>query len=83
MVAALGGALFFGNLLALARRGPDAREAARAAVARARPGSPVRGLGRARDGYHDLPQAPVGRTVAYMLIGFTVMVWGIATIVVA
>lgn len=80
LVASLGGALFFGNLLAFVRRGADARAAAKAAVARARPGSPVRGLGHAPDRGGYLPQAPVGRTVAYMLIGFVVMVWGIASV---
>ena len=80
LVAALGGALFFGNLLALLHRRADAREAARAAVARSRPGSPVRGLGHALERGRDLPQAPVARSVAYLLIGFLVMAWGIASI---
>jgi hypothetical protein len=28
-----------------------------------------------------LPQAPVGRTVAYLIIGFVVMIWGVASLV--
>jgi hypothetical protein len=27
-----------------------------------------------------LPQAPVGRTVAYLVIGFVVMIWGVASL---
>jgi len=32
---------------------------------------------RARE---QLPAAPIGRTIAYLVLGFVVMVWGIATI---
>lgn len=81
LVVALGGALFFGNLLALLRRRADGREAARASVTRSRPGSPVRGLGHAPARTGDLPQAPVPRSVAYLVVGFLVMAWGIASIV--
>jgi hypothetical protein len=88
LVAALGAALFFGNLLALTRRRSDARRAAQRSLARSRPGSPVRGNQRtgarptdkARD-TGDLAQAPVGRTVTYAVIGFVVMVWGIASVI--
>jgi len=63
LVAALGGALFLGNLLALIRRRfppePDETNAT------------------------DLPRAPTARTVIYLLIGFVVMVWGIASLVVS
>jgi hypothetical protein len=88
LVAALGAALFFGNLLALARRRSDARRAAQRSLARSRPGSPVRPnlrtgarpAGKARDA-GDLAQAPVARTVTYAVIGFVVMVWGIASVI--
>jgi hypothetical protein len=80
LVAAVGAALFIGNVLALVRRRSDARRAAQRTVARSRPGSPVRGNKRDAEGSSDLPQAPIARTVAYIVIGFVVMVWGIATI---
>ena len=32
------------------------------------------------DDGHVLPRAPLARTVAYLVIGFVVMVWGIASI---
>jgi hypothetical protein len=81
LVIALGAALFVANGLALIRRRSDARQGARRAVARARPGSPVRpnkrgGAGRSGT---DLAQAPVARSVTYLVIGFVVMVWGIAS----
>jgi hypothetical protein len=43
-----------------------------------RPGSPERG--NRRDQPRDLAQAPVARTVAYMVVGFVVMVWSLATL---
>lgn len=79
LIAAFGAALFIGNLLALARRGRDADRIAAQTVARARPGSPVRNP--ARPGApRELAQAPIGRTIAYLLIGFVVMVAGIAAV---
>jgi hypothetical protein len=83
LVTALGAALFFANLLALVRRRSDARRAAQRTVARARPGSPVRGNKRDDEQGHDLPQAPIARTVTYLVIGFVVMVWGIASLATA
>jgi hypothetical protein len=79
LVLALGAALFGANALALYRRRSDAERARHRAVARSRPGSPVRGNGR--DAKRDLAQAPLARTVTYMLIGFVVMVWALASIV--
>jgi hypothetical protein len=76
LVFALGAALFVANAIALARRRNDAATARRRIVARGRPGSPVRGYGRA-GGTTDLPQAPLARTVTYMLIGFVVMIAGL------
>jgi hypothetical protein len=85
LVVALGAALFVANVLALVRRRNDAAAANRRTVARARAGSPVRGYrrdakpGTTRD--RDLPQAPVARSVLYAVIGFVVMVWGVASLV--
>jgi hypothetical protein len=83
LVTALGAALFVANLFALVRRRSDARRAAQRTVARARPGSPVRGNKRDDEQGHDLPQAPLARTVTYLVIGFVVMIWGIASLVTA
>ena len=76
---ALGAALFVANALALYRRRADAQAAARRTVARTRPGSPVRGNRRTDD--RDLPQAPLARTVAYLVVGFIVMVAGLGAII--
>ena len=80
LVTALGAALFVANARALARRRIDADVAVRRTVARARAGSPVRGYRRGNEG-GDLVQAPVVRTVIYLLIGLIVMIWGIASLV--
>ena len=80
LIAALGAALLIGNVLALVRRRSDARRAAQRTVARSRPGSPVRGNRLDEQGSTDLPQAPVARTIVYIVVGFVVMIWGIATI---
>jgi hypothetical protein len=78
LVTALGLALFGANAYALIRRRRDRSEAAKAAVVRARPGSPVRKEALASRGV--LAEAPVTRTVTFMLIGLIVFVWGLATI---
>ncbi|MFM7224962.1 MAG: hypothetical protein ACKO1Y_05950, partial [Actinomycetota bacterium] len=63
LVFALGAALFVANVLALVRRRRTDPEAARRqALARNRPGSPVRGNRRPGPG-EDLVRAPVGRTL--------------------
>jgi hypothetical protein len=80
LVTGIGAALFVANVWALARRRIDADVAARRTVARARPGSPVRGYRRNSDNA-DLVQAPVVRSVLYMSIGLIVMVWGIASLI--
>ena len=72
LVLALGGALFVANALALYRRRSDASGDV-----------PVRS---GRSGSHgndttDLAHAPVGRSVAYMLIGLVVAIWGLASII--
>ena len=59
LVTALGAALFIANAYALIRRSADRREGAREAVARSRPGSPVRKEVRATRS--TLDQAPLAR----------------------
>jgi hypothetical protein len=75
LVFALGAALFVANAFALYRRRADAQAVANRTVARSRAGSPVRGYRRGDN--TDLPQAPVARTIAYMVIGFVVMIAGL------
>jgi hypothetical protein len=79
LVLALGAALFLANAFALYRRRADADRARHRTVARSRPGSPVRGHGR--DTKRDLAQAPLARTVTYMVVGLIVMVWAFASLV--
>jgi hypothetical protein len=78
LLTALGAALFVANALALIRRGADRRQAAKEAVVRSRPGSPVRKQVRASTGRLD--QAPVARSVTFMLFGLVVAVWGLVSI---
>jgi hypothetical protein len=80
LMVALGGALFVANAFALARRGSDRRRSAKESVLRSRPGSPVRKQVRVGT-TGTLATAPVGRTVAFMLLGLVVAVWGIASLV--
>lgn len=80
LVFALGAALFVANGAALLRRRGDAQRARERTLARTRPGSPVRGNSRKRENA-DLAQAPVARTVTYLVIGFVVMIAGLAAIV--
>ncbi len=79
LVAALGAALFVANALALYRRRADARAAEKRMIVRNRPGSPVRGYKRTDN--TDLAQAPLVRTVTYMLIGFVVMIAGLGALI--
>lgn len=80
LVLALGGAMFVGNVMALRHRDRDREDAAVRTVARARPGSPVRGY-RHDETYTDLPTAPVGRSVLYAGIGLLMVVWWAASVV--
>ncbi len=80
LVLALGAALFLANVFALIRRRADADEAAAKTVAKSRQGSPVPGNKRT-DEKHDLTQAPVARTVTYMVLGLFVAIWALASIV--
>jgi hypothetical protein len=74
LVLALGGALFLANGFALVRRRADARRSG--ARDGARRTAPAHGSDAA-----DLVQAPLARTVTYMLIGLIVAVWALASIV--
>ena len=67
-VLALGAALFIGNALALYRRRSDARR-----TTAGRTGSFA--------SESDLAQAPVARSVTYMLIGLVVAIWALASII--
>ena len=79
LLTALGAALFFANAFALYRRGADRRAAAKEAVVRSRPGSPVgKQVRQATTG--KLDQAPISRSVVFMVFGFVVMVWGLVSI---
>jgi hypothetical protein len=66
LLVAMGAALFLGNLLALLRR---------------RAPAPVAEPESESDGGHALQQAPLARTVTYLLIGFVVALWGVASLV--
>jgi hypothetical protein len=79
LITAVGAALFVANLWALLRRDHDADRVAATTVARARPGSPVRGQANPAE-KRELAQAPVARTVTYMVLGFVVMIAGIASL---
>ncbi len=79
LVFALGAALFLANAYALFRRRKDRAEAQERTVARSRPGSPVRGYRNSDN--TDLPQAPLARTVTYMLIGLIVMIAGLGAMI--
>jgi hypothetical protein len=79
LITAMGAALFFGNLYALVRRSHDADRIAARTVERGRPGSPVRSPAKP-GAKRELAQAPLGRTVAFLVLGFVVMVAGIASL---
>jgi hypothetical protein len=80
LITAVGAALFVANLFALVKRGSDRRRAAQRTPAKKRVGSPARRQVSSTRDRDALAQAPVARTVFYMLIGFVVMVAGIAAI---
>lgn len=79
LIAAMGAALFFGNLYALVRHHRDADRIAARTVERGRPGSPVRSPAKP-SAKRELAQAPVGRTLMFMALGFVVMIAGIASL---
>jgi hypothetical protein len=79
LLLAFGAALFVANLWALVRRRADARDAAKQAVVRGRPGSPVRRQVRvATTG--KLAQAPVARTVTFMVLGLLIALAALASL---
>jgi hypothetical protein len=80
LIAAMGAALFFGNVYALLRRSRDSDRVAARTVERGRPGSPVRSPARPA-ARRELAQAPVARTVTFAVFGFVVMIAGIASLV--
>jgi len=79
LIAAMGAALFFGNLYALVRRRHDEDRIAARTVERGRPGSPVRSPAKPA-AKRELAQAPVTLTVTFMVLGFVVMVAGLASL---
>lgn len=80
LITAVGAALFVANLFALVKRGSDRRRTAQRTPAKKRAGSPARRQVSSTRDREALAQAPLARTVFYMLIGFVVMVAGIAAI---
>ena len=68
LLVAMGAALFVGNLMALLRR--------RAAVSPGEAGE----AGEAGEDGDALPRAPVARTVTYMVMGFVIAFWGLASL---
>lgn len=81
LVLALGAALLVANLLAMARRRRDGRVRATATGARSakvKGSSRVATTGRTDQG--ELVQAPIGRSVAFAVLGFVMLVAGIASL---
>lgn len=81
LIAAFGAALFVANCLVLLRRRRDVSK--RGAVVGARSGkakgaSRVATTGQTRDG--ELVQAPVARSAAFAVLGFVMMIAGIAAL---
>ena len=64
LLVAMGGALFVGNLMALLRRRAPAR---------------VRAPRPDEEG-QNLTEAPLARTLAYLVIGLVVALWGVASL---
>lgn len=67
LLAAVGAALFVGNLMALIRRRRKAPPTGG-------------GSGKSGKGRTDLETAPLARTVTYLVIGFVVMVAGLGSL---
>jgi hypothetical protein len=82
LVVALGAALFVANVLALLRRRRDAEVRGARAGARSvkvKGSSRVQATGRTRQG--EMVQAPVARSATFAILGFVMMIAGIAAIV--
>ncbi|CAB4671521.1 unannotated protein [freshwater metagenome] len=67
IVAAIGAALLFGNGYALIRRRRDAKAGANSSAGAAKKGE-------------ELIVAPIGRTLAFMLLGLLMLVAGVAAL---
>lgn len=80
LIAALGAALFIGNLVALLRHRADVRRGGSARPAPTKATASAKSDGASAAKTDDLPAAPIGRTVGYMLLGLVVMVWGVASL---
>jgi hypothetical protein len=91
LLAALGAAMFFGNMYALLRRRADAprlvasRPGARPRASKRGPTPAPRSTSTRRPGSTgrqtgELTQAPVLRTVVYVVLGFVMMIAGIASL---
>jgi hypothetical protein len=81
LVVALGAALLLGNVVALVRRSRDAADRGvrgGARNAKVKGSSRVVATGRTRQG--ELVQAPVARSVTFAVLGFVMMVAGIAAL---
>ena len=79
IVVALGAALFVANLFALLRRNADLRAAAARRSSGNVPAAPsARTCRVATTG--KLDQAPIGRTIAFMVLGLFVAIVGIASL---
>ena len=79
LVAAVGAALAFGNALALMRRrrdGATAREKARTT-----PRAPRQHAPKGEAPTPELVQAPVFRSIVFLVIGLVACVWSLATLV--
>lgn len=78
LLLALGAALFVGNLYALGRRRADRRRTV-TALARAPRPSRYRPPARVAQAL-DLPEAPVGRSLAFLALGLIIMIWALASL---
>lgn len=81
LIVAFGAALFVANGLALLRRRRDGEQRAATVGARnakAKGASRVATTGQTRDG--ELVQAPFARSAAFALLGFVMMIAGIAAL---
>jgi hypothetical protein len=81
LVVAFGAALFVAHGLALVRRRRDAERRSvgtGARSAKVKGASRVSATGRTRDG--ELVQVPVGRSAAFAILGFVMMIAGIASL---
>jgi hypothetical protein len=76
LVLALGAALFLANGAALVRRRGDRRRAAAGTAGSRRPSTSA-----GANSTDDLAQAPLARTVTYLVIGLIVTTWALASIV--